>query len=356
MTELDADEQVDAAVGAWVEARLRRPIDLATSWPLRAELLRVGPDDHVLLVVFHHIACDAVSVGLFGEDVAATYDAMVAGRPAPLPPLPVQYADYAVANRAAVESPAGRRALDECTRALAGLTDLGLPTDRPRASVRDARGDGVDFTIEPALASVVRGLAVRCGVTPYMVLLAAFFVLLGRYVGRSDVAVGSPVANRDRPELAGLIGFFVNTVVLRGDLSGDPTFAGLVSRVRDEVVGSLSRQEVPFERVVQEVAPDRDLSRNPLFQVMFSHQSSPARLPRLAELEVALVPTVRRSAKFDVILELTDREDGGLAGVVEYATGLFDRARMDRLATHFVAICWAAWRSPRTGRSARWHW
>ncbi|MGP3955771.1 amino acid adenylation domain-containing protein [Nonomuraea sp. 3N208] len=312
-----------------------RGFDLARDWPLRATLVRLGPDDHVLLLTVHHIACDAWSLTLIADELDTRYRAAAAGRAPDLPPLSAQYADHAAGQRG---QPDDAEALRYWRDRLAGLRDLPMPADRPRPPVRDRRGRTLGFRLPGDLAGRVRALARERGATPYMVLLAAFHLLLGRYCGQDDTVVGTPVARRDTPHEETMIGFFVDTVVLRGDLAGARAFGELLDRVRDDVLGAFAYQALPFERLVQELAPERDASRNPLFQVMFSYQNARAATPRLGALDVSEVPVAPRTAKFDLTLEIAEGRDGSLTGSLEYATGLFDRATIEAFAERYVSV------------------
>ncbi|WP_433512347.1 amino acid adenylation domain-containing protein [Nonomuraea sp. CA-143628] len=329
----------DPASGRRLEALLAeeaaRGFDLAREWPLRATLVRLGPDDHVLLLTVHHIACDAWSLTLLTDELDTRYRAAAAGSAPDLPPLPAQYADHAVGQRG---QPDDAEALRYWRDRLAGLRDLAMPADRPRPPVRDRRGRTLGFRLPGDLAARVRALARERGATPYMVLLAAFHLLLGRYSGQDDTVVGTPVARRDTPDEETMIGFFVDTVVLRGDLAGARVFGELLDRVRDDVLGAFAYQALPFERLAQELAPERDASRNPLFQVMFSYQNARAASPRLGALEVSEVPVAPRTAKFDLTLEVAEGRDGSLTASLEYATGLFDRGTMEAFAERYVSV------------------
>ncbi len=259
---------------ALVVGAARAPFDLVTGPLLRTTLVRLGAEEHLLVAVVHHIVADGWSVEVLVRELVELWGAALAGRPPALAPLPVQYGDYAAWER---EHLAGAR-LDELLRVwtgrLAGLRPLELPTDRPRPAERVGRGGTVRRHLPAALRSGLDALARRHGVTPFMVLTAAFQALLARLAGDDDVALGTPIANRRRGELEPLIGFFVNTLVLRGDLSGDPPFATLLERTREISLEAYAHQELPFERLVEELAPARDPSRTPLFQVMVTFQAA----------------------------------------------------------------------------------
>ncbi|MEU4806648.1 amino acid adenylation domain-containing protein [Actinosynnema sp. NPDC023587] len=311
---------------------LSRPVDLAAGPVLRARLVRVADDEHVLSLVVHHITADGWSTDVLAVELDAAY------RGVALPPLPVQYADYAVWRARRVAGPEVGRLREHWRTNLAGLTPTELPADRPRPPVRDARGDTARFTVPPALAGRVDRFGRTLGATPFMTLLAGFFALLGHYTDKDDLAVGAPVAGRDRPEVQGLVGYFVNTVVLRVDLADGPGFGALVTRLRDTALAAYAHAEVPFEQVVEDLAPERDLSRTPLFQLFFAVREAGDERFRLSGVDVEPEPAPWRTAKFDFLVELTRRPDGGFDGVVEYATSLFDAGTPRRVAAHYVRL------------------
>ncbi|MEV6975751.1 amino acid adenylation domain-containing protein [Kitasatospora sp. NPDC093806] len=325
-----------------VDEFVTRPFDLAAEVPLRALLLRTAPAEHVLVLVIHHIALDGWSMGVLVEDLGALYD----GRE--LPALPVQYADYACwqADRAAEGRWTGQ--LAHWRERLAGpLPVLELPTDRPRPATPSLAGAVHEFTLPAELTGRLRALGARHGATLFMVLLAGYQTLLGRLSGAEDVVVGTPVAGRDRPELDGLVGCFVNSLALRGDLSGDPAFAALLERTRERVLADFDGQEVPFEQVLDAVGAERDPARHPVFQTMLTLQS--ARPPRagFAGLRVEPLDAETGSCLMDLLFTAVER-DGGLAFTVEYATDLFDAASVDRLAHRFGVLLAAAAEAPET--------
>jgi amino acid adenylation domain-containing protein len=312
----------------------RRPFDL-TAPPmlrmLRALLLRLGDGEHRLLLTVHHIASDGWSQGILTAELAALYGAFAAGRPSPLPELPVQYGDFAAWQERWLTESALAPHLAYWRQHLEGApTLLELPADRPRPAVRTVegallRGGGADG----ALARGVRDLARRQGATPFMVLLAAFQTVLHRLSGAEHLLVGTPIANRNRAETEKLIGFFVNTLVMRADLDGGPAFLDLLARTREATLEAHAHQDLPFEKLVEELRPERDLSHTPLFQVMLVLESLPAP-PDLAGLSVAALPVDNRTSKFDLTLIAADRPDG-LELDLEYSTDLFDAPAMGRL-------------------------
>ncbi|MFD4658683.1 amino acid adenylation domain-containing protein [Kitasatospora sp. NPDC058444] len=320
-----------------VHSEILRPFDLATAPLLRASLLRVDEEEHLLVVVVHHIAVDGWSMPLLWDDLSELYRSRLEGRAHELPPLRIQYADFAHWQRTRLSDERLQGQLDYWTAQLAGLPPLDLPTDRPRGPVRTGRGERITFTVPEALAGRLRLLGRRHGATMFMTLLAAFQALLARYSGQSDVAVGTPVAGRTRPELDPLVGSFINTVVVRTDLSGDPSFAELLDRVRRTAVDAYAHQDLPFERLVQELRPARGLDRNPLFQVMVAGLSGPSASLRLPGTEVEQVDVDNGTAKVDLSLVIAERSSG-TTGTVAFDTDLFDRASVERLVGHYLRL------------------
>ncbi|MCP4661373.1 MAG: non-ribosomal peptide synthetase, partial [bacterium] len=242
----------------------RRPFDLTRAPLLRVVLLRRDPGTHLLLLTVHHIAFDGWSIDVALRELAALYQAFANGDPSPLPELDVQYADFAVWQRRWLAGEALESQLAYWREQLAGLPVLELPCDRSRPAIQSFRGAVESFQLPAALHQRLEKLSRECGATLFMTLLAAFHALLGRYTGQTDLAVGTPIANRNLAEIEPLLGFFVNTLVLRGDLSGDPTARRLLARVRDAALGAYARQDLPFEKLVEELDPERSLSQNPL--------------------------------------------------------------------------------------------
>jgi amino acid adenylation domain-containing protein len=316
-----------------------RGFDLECGPLFRAVLYRVGADEHVLLLLMHHIVSDAWSVEVLLGDLAVLYGDFVRGREASLPELPIQYADYAEWQRdqlrgEALETQLGywRDQLSEAPQV------LELSTDRPRPPIETHRGALFFFPIPRELSDGVTVLARREGATMFMTLLAAFQVLLGRYTGQEDLLVGTPVTNRSRTELEGMIGLFVNTLVLRGDLSGDPTVRELLGRVRETCLGAYAHQDLPMERLVEELRPTRDLSRNPLFQVMLVlNNKMPFEAHDMPGLSVTPMDVDRGASQFDLTLYVEERPEG-LRGTFEYATDLFDESTLARMAGHWQTI------------------
>jgi amino acid adenylation domain-containing protein len=315
----------------------RLPFDLERGPMLRVALLRFGSEEHAALFATHHVASDGWSMGVLIREVSALYAAFREDRPSPLPELPIQYLDYARWQREWLTGDVLEGELAYWREALAGVEPLQLPTDRPRPPFQTFRGAARSFTVSGAAVAGLRTLGQRQGGTPFMVLLAAFSSLLHRYSGQEDISIGSPTANRTRHQLEDLIGFFVNTLVLRADLSGAPSFERLLARVRRSALAAFAHQELPFEKVVFELQPQRDLSSSPLFQVMLTLQNTPAEALILPGLELRLFPTEMGTAKFDLTLSMVERPDG-LAGGLEYNTDLFDGSTVDRMLSHFQSL------------------
>ena len=305
---------------------------------MRARLLRLTPSEHWLLLTLHHIVTDGWSSGVLRRELTTLYNAYHRGEPSPLPTLPVQYADYALWQRQWLQGAVLEKQLGFWRHALADLPTLDLPTDRPRPATASYRGACVNFEVPESLTRSLKALSRREGVTLFMTLLAAYQILLFRYSGQEDIAVGVPIAGRTRLELEGLIGFFVNTLVLRGDLSGEPSFKTYLARVRVRALDAYEHQDLPFEKLVEELAPKRDLSRNPLFQASLVLQNTPPGHWQLSGLDVRRVEGIRSAtAKFDLAMSLTEN-DGKLMGGLEYATDLFDAATIERMVGHFLRV------------------
>ncbi|HEU4881106.1 MAG TPA: amino acid adenylation domain-containing protein, partial [Longimicrobium sp.] len=333
----------EAAREAEVRRRARedamRPFDLAEGPLFRAALLRVADGEHVLLLCIHHIVTDGWSGGVLRRELGALYAAYREGSGSPLAELPVQYADFAVWQREQLRGEALDRQVGYWKERLAGAPALlELPTDRPRPPVQSHRGARELFALPRTLLDGLQALGRGEGATLYMVLLSAFQLLLSRYSGSEDVVVGSPIAGRTRKEVEELIGFFANTLVLRTDLSGDPSFRALLGRVREGTLGAYEHQEVPFDRLVAELQPERSLSHAPLFQVMFILQNA-ADLSGsgLAGLRMEGAGAELETIRYDLALTAVPH-DGGIHGMVEYSTDLFDRSTVRRMLGHLERV------------------
>ncbi|HYH78313.1 MAG TPA: amino acid adenylation domain-containing protein, partial [Longimicrobium sp.] len=328
----------EAAVRRRAGEEARRAFDLSAGPLFRAALLRLGAEEHVLLLSMHHVVSDGWSMGVFFRELSALYAAYLAGRESPLPELPVQYADYAVWQHEQLAGEVLDRQLSYWREQLSGAPALlELPTNHPRPPVRTYRGahERIELPGEPL--ERLRALGRSEGATLYMVLLGAFQVLLSKYGGSEDIVVGSPIAGRTRKEIEELIGFFVNTVVLRTDLSGDPSFRETLRRVREVTLGAYAHQEVPFEKLVAELQPERSLSHSPLFQVMFVLQNAGGGGGGLPGLAVSEVAADLASARFDLTLELAATPQG-LRGGLNYSTDLFERGTVERMLGHLARV------------------
>jgi len=337
LQQLSAEEQ-ESRIRHLIVQEAQEPFDLARGPLLRMTLVRLQEDRHVLLLTMHHIISDGWSIGVFLREMAALYDAFQQHRPLSMPEVPVQYADFAVWQRRWLSGEVLKAQLAYWEDRLRGsLPALNLPTDRPRPAIQTFRGAKSYIQLPEDLTKAAEKLGSLEGATPFMTLLAVFNVLLSRYTGQVDILVGSPIANRRFSEVEGLIGFFANTLVLRNDLSGDPTFREVLSRVRDVAIGAYVHQDIPFERLVEELQPQRDLSRSPLFQVLFILQNAPFEIIKLSDLVLVPVETDSETAKFDLTLSFS-RTREGLEGCLEYNTDLFDASTAERMLGHFRTL------------------
>ena len=304
----------------------------------RASLLRLAAEEHVLLLNMHHIVSDGWSLWQFIRELGPLYGAFSEGKPSPLPDLPIQYADYAVWQREWMSGELLDEHLAYWTKQLEGAPRvLELPSDRVRPPVESYRGATLTQKFPLALLDELRALSKNEGATLFMTLLAAYQVLLERYTGQEDVVVGSPIANRTRAEIEELIGFFVNALVLRTDLSGNPSFRELLGRVRSVALDAYAHQDLPFEKLVERLQPERDLSRSPLFQVWFALQNAPRAEFKLAGLDLRSLEVHNGTSKFDLGLFVVEKPDG-LSCMVEYSTDLFDESTIERLLGHFRTL------------------
>jgi amino acid adenylation domain-containing protein/non-ribosomal peptide synthase protein (TIGR01720 family) len=320
-------------------AEARRPFDLQHDALLRVRLLRTAEAEHVILVTMHHITTDEWSMGIFVRELAELYRAFLQGHPSPLPELPIQYADYAAWQRQWLQGVVLERELAYWRQQLAGaLPLLTLPTDRPRPAIQTYRGARRSWRPGPALSEALRQVSRQEGATLFMTLLAAFQALLGHSAGQEDVCVGSPVAGRNHAGTEPLIGFFVNTLVLRADLSGESTFRALLAQVRGTALGAYTHQDLPFEKLVDELRLERDLSYSPLFQVLFTWENAtPGDALELPELRLTGLATADDVAKFDLVLSLMETPSG-LRCSLAYNTDLFDGVTAVRLLDRFNGL------------------
>ena len=336
---VDLSDAAPGALAASIDEEARQGFDLARGPLIRARLLRLASDEYLLLVTMHHIVSDGWSLQVLASEVAALYAAFRQGQPDPLPPLPIQYADYAAWQRSQVGSEAGQAQLAWWAGQLAGAPAvLELPLDRPRGVVQSYRGAEVPFVLDAARTAQLRALARREGMTLFMVLQAGFAIVLSRLSRQQDLVIGTPVANRRQTELENLIGFFVNTLALRVQVRPEATVAEFLAAVRESTLAAFERQDTPFEQVVERINPARSTSYNPLFQVMLALQNAPRREAILPGLDMQL-EMGGDSAKFDLTLTLHDAgEAGGLEGTMNFATDLFDRRTIERWAGHLQQV------------------
>ncbi len=331
-----------------VDAEEATPFDLAAGPLLRVLLVRLGEREHALLLAMHHIVSDGWSTDVMVREVAELYEAFREGRPSPLPELPVQYADFAAWQRDRLAGATLEGQLAWWRERLAGAPPaLELPTDRPRPRLPGPEGGSRPLAVPPELADALRAFAQREGSTLFMALMAAWQALLGRHAGQTDVSVGMPIAGRTRVETEGLIGFFVNTLVIRTDLSGGPDGRALLRRVRETMLGAYQHQDLPFEKLVEELGVERSLGRTPLFQALLSLGEARGGVPRLAGAVLEPIRVAGSTAKFDLSLSLAD--DGGrLGGALGFRAELFDPATADRLLERFVVLLRGMAESPDT--------
>ncbi|HEY5705995.1 MAG TPA: amino acid adenylation domain-containing protein [Terrimicrobiaceae bacterium] len=345
--QLPESERLEAAREEAVrEAQL--PFDLASGPPWRARLLCCSEREHVLVVILHHIICDGWSIGVLVRELVAGYEAFLKGGSAPLPELPIQYADYAVWQREQLAGPGFQRHVELWRQRLEGVTGaMQVPLDKPRPTEATFRGARIFTQLSPQLAESLRRIAHAEGATLFMVLLGAFKVLLSRYSGESDIIVGSQIANRERSELESLIGFFANTLALRTDLSGDPTFLELLARVRDTALGAYDSQEVPFRKLVEELKPEKHLNRNPFFDIDFNFRNLPLHAVNVPDLNVGLLRIDNGTSKFDLSMEFAE-VGSGLEVAVEYSTELFHASTPARLLKNYQTLLEGIVANPKT--------
>ena len=342
--DLPAAEQ-EARRLAHVEAET--PIHLHSGPLLRAQLLSLTLEDHVLLLTTHHIIFDGWSRSVLVRELGCFYESALSVQPAQLPDLPIQYADFAVWQREHLSGEHLDRQLSYWKQQLKDLPlSIELPTDRPRPAVQSYNGASFHFTLPLELSEQIKALDQKEGVTRYMTLLAAFQALLARYTGQDDIVVGTPTANRNRSELEGIIGLFANTLVLRTQLGGDPTFRDLLSRVKETALSAFTNEEMPFEQLVQELRPERSLSHSPLFQVLFSLRNTPGSNDfHLADLNLEFFSGSGETSKYDLSLYLNE-QSSGIHGKLEYNTDLYDEATIQRILNHYQRLLESAIKEP----------
>jgi NRPS condensation-like uncharacterized protein len=331
------ESERDSEVRRLAEEEALRPFDLTRSPLLRVSLLRLGARAHVALVSMHHIVSDGWSMGVLVEEVATLYEEFINGKSSPLAELPVQYADFAKWQREWLKGETLTDRLAYWKEQLHDAPLLRLPTDRKRPQVYNSKGSIVPIHLRDGLLRELKVLSRQNNVTLFMTLLAAFNILLHRHTGQDDIVVGTDIANRTHVETERLIGFFINMLVLRTKLNGDPTFNELLRRVREVTLGAYAHQDVPFAKLVDEFHIRRELTRNPLFQVVFVLQNAPVKNLELTGLTLTPVEFEARSAPFDLVFSLSETADT-LTGAVTYSTELFDKQTVQKLITHFQNV------------------
>jgi non-ribosomal peptide synthetase component F len=319
------------------DAEARRPFNLARGWPLRSSVLRLDEQEHVLLVTMHHIVSDGWSVGILMKEMSLLYDAFSRGMASPLADLTIQYTDYAVWQRARLQAAVWEEQLDYWRKHLGDAPKkLELPVRSPTAQTFRAGRGYVEWP--KAVAEKLKSLSQREGATLFMTLLAAFQTLLHRYSGQDDIIVGTPTAGRNHAELEPLIGCFVKTLVMRADLSGNPTFRELLGRVRNTTLGAFAHQDVPFEKLVEELQPERDVQRTPIFRVWFVLQNAPLPPLELRGLTISPIWVSPDTSKFDLMLSMEEEADGLLIGILRYNSDLFDEETIAQMLRHFNVL------------------
>jgi amino acid adenylation domain-containing protein len=329
--------EAEEAARAFAAEEWQQPFDLSVGPLLRIKLLRLGEDDHVVVATMHHIISDLWSLGVMSRELAALYGAYSVGEESPLPELEIQYADYAHWQREWLQGEVLDEQLSYWREQLGDVDVLQLPTDRPRPPVQTSHGARAPVMISRGLADELKALSQRESVTLFMTLLAGFQTLLSRYTGQADIPVGTPIAGRTHAEIEPLIGFFVNTLVLRTDLSGDMSFRELLGRVREVALGAYAHQDVPFEKLVEELQPERSLSYSPLFQVMLVFQNTPQERHDVTGVELSPIQVEAETTKFDLTLHLTEVASG-IVGTLQYNTHLFDATTISRIVGHFQRL------------------
>ncbi|NMG20301.1 non-ribosomal peptide synthetase, partial [Brasilonema bromeliae] len=337
ITELPSNQQ-QAEVRKLADKEAQRPFDLNNDLLLRVKLLRLGEQEHIVLLTMHHIASDGWSKGVLVREVATLYQAFCTEQPLPLLELAIQYVDFAAWQRQWLVGEVLKSQISYWCKQLEGAPSvLELPTDHPRPAVMTFAGATYSFELSQELSVSINKLSQQQGSTLFMTLLAAFVTLLWRYTGQEDIVLGSPIANRNRAEIEGLIGFFVNTLVLRTNLAGNPTFEELLTRVREMALGAYAHQDLPFEQLVEKLQPQRSLSHTPLFQVMFVLQNAPMSPLELPGLTLSPLESDSGGAKFDLTLYMTETGHG-LVGTLEYNIDLFEQSTVSRMAGHLQTL------------------
>ncbi|MDZ8084266.1 MAG: amino acid adenylation domain-containing protein [Nostoc sp. DedQUE12b] len=328
----------EAEVKQFAAESAKQPFNLAKGLLVRATLLRLNEEEHVLLVTMHHIITDGWSCDVFLRELSTLYAAFSKNQPSPLPELPIQYADFSILQRDRLKGEFLATQLNYWKQQLQGeLPVLQLPTDRPRHNLTTFSGAKQYFILSASLTNALKQLSQRENATLFMSLLAAFNILLYRYTDQEDILIGSPIANRNRAELEGMLGLFVNTLVLRNNLSGNPSFRELLHRVREVTLDAYGHQDLPFEMLVEELQPERDLSRNPLYEVMFVLQNTPGCVEEVSGLTLRTLEFDSGTAQLDIFLSMSESEEG-LAGCLEYNTDIFESATITQFINNFQTL------------------
>jgi hypothetical protein len=329
--------QQEAEAGRLANEEARLPFDLRRGPLMRARLLRLEENSHAVLLTMHHIVSDAWSKGLFIEEVMTLYEAFSKGKPSPLPPLAIQYADYSLWQREHLKGGTLERQLSYWKTQLAGAPPSCMPTDKPRLAATSQRGATRGLALPQWLSAAARRLSREEEATLFMTLLAAFKMLIHYYSGQHDIVIGTNIANRSRVETERLIGFFVNMLALRTDLSGNPSFREVVRRVREVTLSAYSNQDIPYERLVEEICTGQDIAHRTLFQVVFTLQNTPLQPLKLPSLDLAFIPIEDETTAHDLVLNLRYSEDG-LGGSLTYNTELFKPSTISRLIADYEAL------------------
>ncbi|BDA68754.1 hypothetical protein CAL7716_029200 [Calothrix sp. PCC 7716] len=339
--------QQEAEIKQQAAQEAQQPFDISSDLLLRVKLLRLGEQEHIVLLTMHHIVSDGWSIGVLVEELATLYQVFCNGQPSPLPPLSIQYVDFAAWQRQWLQGQALETQLSYWLKQLENAPKvLELPTDHPRPAIQTFRGATYSFELSKELSVALNKLSQQQGTTLFMTLLAGFQILLWRYTGQNDIVVGSPIANRNRAEIEGLIGFFVNTLVLRTNLVGNPSFEELLKRVREVALGAYAHQDLPFELLIEQLQPQRNLSHTPLFQVMFVLQNALRSALELPGLTLSPLESDSGTAQFDLTLSMTETESG-LVGSFEYNTDLFAQSSIQRMAGHLQTLFKSIVTNPR---------
>ncbi|MEO5913268.1 MAG: amino acid adenylation domain-containing protein [Luteolibacter sp.] len=336
-----AGSELEAELNRLGSEEARTAFDMSKDPLFRASLILTAPDRHILQITIHHSVADGWSIGIMTDELAEFYNASLENREPRVEPLAIQYADFTIWQREFLESPELNQHLEHWKKKLQGYTELELPTDRPRPPLKSWDGDIVSLILRPSISEKVARISRDKGATMFHVFLAAFKAVASRYTGLEDIAVGSPVAGRTRAELEPIIGTFINSVILRTDLSGDPSFGELVGRVRDNVTDAIAHQDLPFEQLVKALQPRRDPGRNPLFQINFTHQRDFVKPVSFGGAHLTAIPSRSPGAIFDLHFFMVERADGWRASC-DFARDLFDRSTAERLLRHFETFLDAA--------------